>query len=247
MPGKVEILNIKINNVDMLKAGKMIEDHIKMNSKNSFMVVTPNAEIVVRAQNDQELARILNNADLAIPDGAGIVIASRILSGVSFSERVAGFDLMKNLFSIAVKKKYSIFLLGGKPGIASKACKNITKEYQGINICGFHHGYLNQKQQKKVIKKINKEKPDILFVGMGVPLQEKFLDKYIDILDIKVGMTVGGSFDILAGKAKRAPLWMQKACLEWLYRLFKEPSRIGRTLALPRFVYLVIVEFLKDG
>ncbi|MFW5998780.1 MAG: WecB/TagA/CpsF family glycosyltransferase [Bacillota bacterium] len=246
MAGKVKILNIKIDKVSMGQTITKIKKILKDKDRYGFMIVTPNPEIVIRAQTDVELARILNSANLAIPDGGGIVLASYLLKD-PLPERVAGFDLMQELFLLADSRGDSIFLLGGKPGILKQVKENLHKQYKNIDICGIHHGYLDQKEQKQVVEEINQKKPDLLFVGMGVPLQEKFLDKYINKMKVKVAMTVGGSFDVLAGEVKRAPLWMQKLYLEWFYRLIKEPERFGRMLALPKFVFRVIVETLRKA
>lgn len=246
MSGKIEILNIKIDKIDMKEAKNRIKMRLNNNQKTGFFIVTPNPEIVMRAQTDTELNRILNQADIAIADGGGIVLASHLLKK-PLPERITGFDLMLELFSIAVSQNYSIYLLGGKPGILKVAKKNLKEKYPGINICGIHHGYLDQEEQKNVVKEINNLEPDLLFVGMGVPLQEKFLDKFINKLKIKIAMTVGGSFDVLAGESKRAPYWMQKLYLEWFYRLIKEPRRFGRMLALPKFVFMVVLEVLKKS
>ncbi|MFW5985077.1 MAG: WecB/TagA/CpsF family glycosyltransferase [Halanaerobiaceae bacterium] len=244
MPEKVEILNIKINRVNMQEAEKIVCEFIDADLSGKI-VVTPNSEMVVRAQTDRELAEILNDADLAIPDGAGIVLASHILPTKIITERVAGFDLMGRLFSVATNRDYSIYLLGGEPGIVHRAKKKITSQHPDINICGLHHGYLDRRKQREVISEINSCAPDLLLVGMGVPLQEKFLHNNIHKLNIGVGMTVGGSFDVWAGKSQRAPVWMQKAYLEWFYRLLKEPSRLSRMIALPRFVVLVFFAALR--
>ncbi|MFW6237660.1 MAG: WecB/TagA/CpsF family glycosyltransferase [Bacillota bacterium] len=240
MADRVEILNIKLDNVDMDEACHRVEEYIA-GDEGKRMVVTPNSEMIVMAREDSRLADILNSADLSVPDGAGVILASRILRK-GLRERVAGFDLMRRLFSRARGEDYSIYFLGGRPGIVDKARENVTEEYPGINISGTHHGYLDRQLQYRVIEEINELSPDLLFVGMGVPLQEKFLDSHLHELEVKVAMTVGGSFDVLAGEAGRAPLWMQKAYLEWFYRLLQEPGRFGRMLALPRFVLLVLRE-----
>jgi N-acetylglucosaminyldiphosphoundecaprenol N-acetyl-beta-D-mannosaminyltransferase len=243
MCGIIEILDVKINKVKMNEALQEVQRFIEEGGKNHY-VVTPNSEMLVMAHDDPEFKEILNKADLSIPDGAGLLLASH-LSKNKLEERVAGYDLMKGLFSLAVEKKYSIFLLGGRPGVVEKAYYNILREYPGISISGIHHGYLDMNLQESVIKKINIAKPDLLFIGMGVPLQERFISKNLSRLNIKVAITVGGGFDVLAGEVKRAPLWMQKNHLEWMFRLLKEPSRIGRMLALPRFVFLVLMRYIK--
>ena len=241
----VEILDIKINNVDMAEAKSKIDRYIQ-DTEESKMIVTPNAEMIVRAREDKELAAILNGADLRLPDGAGVVLASHIFK-TPVRERVAGFDLMVELFSLAAQRDYTVYLLGGEPGVTDKAAEKIKEENRDINLLGTHHGYLDQELQKKVLKEINQLKPDLLFVGMGVPLQEKFLNKNLPDLDVKVAVTVGGSFDVLAGEVDRAPLWMQKIGMEWFYRLLQEPERLGRMMSLPRFVYMVLKERLFKG
>ncbi len=242
---ELEILGIKIHKIDMKEALFIIENFIKKGDK-SYLVLTPNAEIIVRSQTDKDFARILNSSDLSTADGASILLASKFLYKEGIKSKVAGFDLMKRLFAKAVKKDYSIYLLGGKPGIAKKSKERLSKEFPGINIKAYHHGYLDKKLQSYVIQDINKVKPDLLFVGMGVPLQEKFLDKNLEKLNVRVAMTVGGSFDILAGESKRAPLYWQKLYIEWLYRLIQEPSRLGRMMSLPRFMYLILFEKFKN-
>lgn len=216
------------------------------NNDGPRMIVTPNSEIVIMAQEDRKLAEIINNADLKIPDGAGIVLASRILKD-PVPERIAGFDLMKELLYISAQKGYSVYFLGGKPGIVDKAVKEIKKQVSPINICGSHHGYLDKDLQNKVISEVNSLEPDILFVGMGVPLQEKFIAANLKNLRVNIVMTVGGAFDVITGELKRAPLWMQRNHLEWLYRLLQEPRRFWRMLALPRFVFLVFRQYFRGG
>ena len=143
MTGQVSILNIKIDKVNMEEAKNKVKKVLKKEQDSSFMIVTPNPEIVMRAQTDMELARILNKADLAVPDGGGIVLASKILKN-PVPERVPGFDLMQELFSCATSNNYKIYLLGGKPGILKEVKANLRKKYSGINICGTHHGYLDK-------------------------------------------------------------------------------------------------------
>lgn len=242
MPDYVEILGIKINKVDMDEAVENIDGFIT--SRNKAMVVTPNSEMIVLAQEDREMAGIINRAELSVPDGAGVVLASKLLHD-PLSERVTGFDLMKGTLNLAARKAYSIYLLGGEPGVVELSTKKIREEYSGIKISGLHHGYLNDKLREGVIREINDLQPDILYVGMGVPLQEKFLNRFLPMLDIGVAMAVGGSFDVLAERVKRAPLWIQSLNLEWLYRLIQEPSRFARMTALPKFVYLVLLNYIK--
>lgn len=240
----LNILNVKIDKLDM--DGAVARICSLLEDKNSSLVVTPNSEMIVMAAEDPELAGILNSADLATADGAGVVLASKIM-GDKLPERVAGFDLIGRLFAKLEHEDYNFYFLGSKPGIVDKAAANLELKYSSLNIAGFHHGYLDRQLQKEVISEINSKEIDLLLVGMGVPLQERFLANNLSKLKVKVAITVGGSFDVLAGEVNRAPLWMQKASLEWFYRLLQEPARFGRMLSLPKFIYLVTKKrFLKQ-
>lgn len=234
----IKILDVNIDRANMNQAVERIKTLISNHSEPS-LVVTPNSEMIAMASENKELARILNSADLAAADGIGVVIASRILAE-PLEERVAGFDLINKLFAEFAAGGVKFYFLGGKPGIVDQAVSNLAQKYPDLNISGYHHGYLDREKQKEVIAEINSKNIDLLLVGMGVPLQEKFLDSNLKKLKIGAAVTVGGSFDVLAGEVKRAPLWMQKAGLEWFYRLLQEPSRFGRMLSLPKFIYLVL-------
>lgn len=213
---------------------KLISD-----KQRASLIVTPNSEMIAMAAENSDFARILNSADLATADGIGVVIASKIL-GRALEERVAGFDLINCLFKEFAEENINFYFLGSKPGIVDIAVKNLKDKYPNLNISGYHHGYLDRDDQHKIIAEINSKNIDLLLVGMGVPLQEKFLDKNLKKLNVGAAVTVGGSFDVLAGEVNRAPLWMQKAALEWFYRLLQEPSRFGRMLSLPKFILLVL-------
>ncbi len=163
---------------------------------------------------------------------------------------------------MAAKKEYSLYLLGSYPGVASEAALNLTKIYPGIKIAGSHHGYFNcegredcenygnvengnsdrNKEEEEIVAEIKEKRPNILLVGMGVPKQEKWINKNLNRLGVPVCMGVGGSFDVLSGRIPRAPLWMQRHGMEWIYRSIKQPSRAFRTLALFNFIWLVILE-----
>lgn len=234
----IKILDVNIDRLNLEQSVERVKELTADRSQPS-LVVTPNSEMLALAADDSELAGILNSADLATADGIGVVIASKIL-GKPLAERVAGFDLISALFEELAKEEIKFYFLGGKPGIVERAAANLKEEYPALKISGYHHGYLDREKQQQVIKEINEKNVDLLLVGMGVPLQEKFLAKNLHKLNIGTAITVGGSFDVLAGEVERAPLWMQKAALEWFYRLLQEPSRFGRMLALPRFIYLVI-------
>ncbi|MGM0414602.1 MAG: WecB/TagA/CpsF family glycosyltransferase [Bacillota bacterium] len=242
-----EILGVKFNILDQAGFISEIDQELSKTGYDSRYVVTPNAEIVMQARKNSRLNKIINSAWLSSPDGSGILLASKLLAEtVVFEERVAGFDLMEALIELASKKNYSVYLLGGEPGIIDQAKDNIIKGHPEIDICGCHHGYLDDELEAEVITDINQQQPDILLVGMGAPRQEYFISENRDKLNFKVALTVGGSFDVISGSKARAPVWVQKIYLEWLYRLIQEPSRWKRIMVLPHFVLILLMDAIKN-
>ena len=233
---RVEILGVKVDAVTMAEAVARVENLIA--EKNSSLVATANAEMILNATHDAELKKILNAADLVVPDGAGTVWAARHL-GKQMPERVAGFDLVQELMKISSARGTKFFLFGAAPGIADKAKLKAEALYPGIKIVGTRNGYFKAEDEPEIISQIKNSRADILLAALGVPKQEKWLFKYKDELKVPVSIGVGGTFDVMAGVVKRAPLWMQKARLEWLFRAMLQPSRAGRLLALPKFVWKV--------
>lgn len=202
-------------------------------------IITLNAEIVYQAQSNEELKAIINQADMVTPDGIGIVWGGRQL-GYEIGERVTGIDLLYRLCQEAPTKGWRVYLLGSAPGVAEESGRRLISAYPGLQICGNHHGYFNEEDIPGIISKIKKLAPDILFVSLGAPKQEKWIKKYKQEIGVPVSVGVGGSLDVIAGQKKRAPLWMIRLNLEWLYRLISEPSRIRRQLVLPKFVGLIL-------
>ncbi|MBR3497986.1 MAG: WecB/TagA/CpsF family glycosyltransferase [Selenomonadaceae bacterium] len=233
---RVEILGVKVDAVTMAEAVARVENLIA--EKNSSLVATANAEMILNATHDAELKKILNAANLVVPDGAGTVWAARHL-GKQMPERVAGFDLVQELMKISPARGIKFFLFGAAPGIADKAKLKAEALYPGIKIVGTRNGYFKAEDEPEIISQIKNSRADILLAALGVPKQEKWLFKYKDELKVPVSIGVGGTFDVMAGVVKRAPLWMQKARLEWLFRAMLQPSRAGRLLALPKFVWKV--------
>lgn len=236
MNERVEILGVKVDAVTMAQAVERVVDLIA--EKNPSIIATANAEMLLNATHDAELKKILNAARLVVPDGAGTVWAARHL-GKFMPERVAGFDLVQELMKIAPARDIKFFLFGASPGIADKAKLKAESLYPGIKIVGTRNGYFKPADEPEIISQIKNSRADILLAALGVPKQEKWLFKYKDELKIPVSIGVGGTFDVMAGVVKRAPLWMQKARLEWLFRAMLQPSRAGRLLALPKFVWKV--------
>ena len=242
MNNSVNILGVRIDKVGMQEAVKKVSELLKKDSPSA--VFTPNSEIIYMARNDKEFKNILNSGSLNTADGIGVVYASKILKE-PVSERVPGFDLAVNLLPLMNENKLKLFLFGGKEGIAKKASENILSKYPDINICGMENGYFDNSED--IIKKINEQNPDFVFVCLGAPKQEKWIYENINKLKCKILMGIGGSLDVFAGEAKRAPQFFISLNIEWLYRLIKNPSRIGRMMALPKFAFAVIKERVKNN
>lgn len=234
----VKILGVPVHPLTMNESVTVLEE--KLRKKEQAFVVTANAEIIMMCQQDKEYNNIVSEqADLVLPDGAGAVWAGRYL-GNEVPERVAGFDLYNQLLKLSADKGYKAYFFGGAPGVAEAAKNKAEELYPGVQIVGCRNGYFTEAEEEAIIKEINDAAPDMLFVALGAPKQEKWLVKYRNQLKPRVLMGIGGSFDVLAGKMERAPKWMQEASLEWAFRLYKQPSRFMRMLALPKFVLKVI-------
>lgn len=238
MPLKqVEILGVNVNSLTMAQAVEAVQQFIA--EKKVAMVATANAEMLMRSTQDEELKDILNQADLVVPDGAGTVWAAGHL-GEPMPERVAGFDLAQELMREAPARGDRIYFFGSAPGVADKAKVKAEELYPGIQVVGTRNGFFTEADEPGIIAEIKAARPDILLAALGVPKQEKWLKKHMQELQVPVSIGVGGTLDVMAGIMERAPLWMQKAKLEWLFRGLKQPSRAGRLLALPKFVLKVV-------
>ncbi len=202
------------------------------------LIATANAEMIMQAQSDGELRKILNEADMVVPDGAGVLWAGETL-GTPFPERVTGADLSTELLKISKAEGWRVYFLGGAPGVAQKAADTFMKNHGDFPLVGCHDGYFDEKEEKKIIAQIKESGAKLLLVGLGVPKQEKWLYRHKDELGPVLAMGIGGVFDVMSGNLKRAPLWMQRNRLEWAYRLYLQPSRIGRMMAIPRFMNAV--------
>ncbi len=236
MNERVEILGVKVDAVTMTQAVERVERLI--DARRPSIVATANAEMLMRATHDAELKEILNAAELVVPDGAGTVWAAHHL-GKKMPERVAGFDLVQELMRLAPEKSQRIFLFGSAPGIADAAKSKAELLYPGIKIVGTRNGFFSAADEPEIVAQIKATEPDILLAALGVPKQEKWLAAHKLELQVPVSIGVGGTFDVMAGVVKRAPKWMQRAKLEWLFRAMLQPSRAGRLIALPKFVMKV--------
>lgn len=237
--GIVNLLGVPVAAVTMDEALDILEQFVS--ERRTHLVVTSDASSIVRAQEDEEFRRIVQNADLVTPDGIGVVWGARLL-GLPIYQRVPGVELMAKLCERAAQKGWKVFLLGAKPGVAEQAAKNLQARYPSLQIVGTHHGYFTPEEEPQVIAKIKAAQPDILFVAFGIPKQEKWIARHADELQVPICIGVGGSFDVYAGVVKRAPEWVQRLCLEWLYRTIRDPRRLPRLKAIPKLLWLVIKE-----
>lgn len=222
---KVEILDIKIDNLTFYEAADRVRS--LLSGKNGHFIVTPNPEMVLRAQKDSYFKDVLNSASLAIPDGIGLVLVSRFLNN-KISKKVSGVDFMEEICRIAEKNGKTVFLLGAMDGVAAKAAENLQDKFPNLKIAGYLDGNFDL---KSCYRNVNDASPDIVFVALGAPKQEKWIFENLNKMNsVKLAMGVGGAFDFISGKIKRAPLWMRKIGLEWLWRLILEPKRAKRIL-----------------
>jgi N-acetylglucosaminyldiphosphoundecaprenol N-acetyl-beta-D-mannosaminyltransferase len=232
---RISVLGTEFNNITLTEARKMAEHLIVSEGKG--YIVTPNPEIVMMCRKDPELQKIVNDAFLVLPDGIGIILGARIL-GRPLKEKVAGIEFAEAVICGCAKKGHTVYLLGAKPGVAEMAAESLKAKYPGLKIVGTADGYF--KNDEPVIDEINSVRPDVLFVCLGAPRQEIWMSRNISRLDVHLAAGLGGSLDVFAGIAQRAPEKWRNMGLEWLYRLKKEPRRIGRMMKLPAFLIKVV-------
>ncbi|MBR4015561.1 MAG: WecB/TagA/CpsF family glycosyltransferase [Anaerotignum sp.] len=231
------VLGVPFDVVTMQEATEKAQDLLQ--AEGQHFICTPNPEIVMEARKDAKLMEILQKADMVVPDGIGVVWASKY-SDVRLPERVAGYDLTQKLMQTLAGGEETFYFFGGAPGVAAAAERKMTKQYPGLKIVGVHNGYFDEKEEKKIIADIKKLSPSILLVGLGAPKQEKWIYENMHLTGAKLCIGVGGSFDVMAGNVKRAPKVFRKLGLEWFYRLITQPSRWRRMLRLPKFALTVL-------
>ena len=197
-------------------------------------MVTPNPEIVMAAWDDPEVAEAIENADLVIPDGTGVMQAARILK-TPLTEHLPRIDAATEILKRLAQDGGSVFLFGARPGIAERAAERMKKLFPGLKVCGTNDGYGSN--DATVVSKINAAKPDFVMVCLGVPKQEKWMAKYAGKLDVGLMAGLGGTLDVFSGQVRRAPIVWQKLNLEWLYRCFAEPKRFKKIKKLPQFIF----------
>ena len=236
---KINFLDIPLDILTMDETVNKIDQAIISNKQVHHCVI--NAGKVVKIQNDEILKESVINSDIINADGMSIVWSVRFL-GYKIQERVAGIDLMENLIRLAHKKKYCCFFLGAKEEVVKNVVSYYSVKYSENIIAGFRDGYFDEKDEKDIIKKITASDADFLFVAITSPKKEIFLNKYKNELkNINLIMGVGGSFDVIAGKVKRAPKYMQDIGLEWFYRFIQEPKRMWRRYLIGNFKFVILI------
>ena len=229
----VSILGLPIQNVTMSEAVNDVYGFF--GARESRIVVTPNAEILQMYSTDPAMKEALEKADYIVSDGVGVLLAAKRL-GTPLKEKVAGVVLSRNLLEKAAKEGGNVYLLGAKPGVAAEAKRCLEEEIPGISIVGVRDGYFKPEDEPAIIEEINALNVDMLFVCLGAPKQELWMAEHKSDLKIGVMLGLGGSLDIFSHTLKRAPQWMINCRVEWLYRVIKEPYRIGRIASLPKFL-----------
>ena len=202
--------------------------------------------MIVYAQRDAEFRRVINQSALSLCDTIGLLLVAR-LRGSHLRKRVTGVELIDDICQGAARLRLPLFLLGGASGVAASAADVLRARYPALRIAGEHHGYFDDAQSDAIAQQIASSGAAILFAGLGFPRQELWVARQLDATGCGVAIGVGGSFDVISGKVKRAPSVWQRLGLEWLYRLTSEPHRWRRQLALPQFVWLVLTDTLRRG
>jgi len=241
MKNRINILNCPIDKLTMQETLELIDSSIQ--SKMTLHHVVVNAAKMVHMQKDKELYDSVVSSDIINPDGQAVVWASKFLNQ-PLPERVSGIDLMQNLVKLASEKNYKIFFFGAKEEVVKGVVDKYSDMYSDSIIAGYRNGYFDKSEDESIAKQIGESGADILFVAISSPTKEIFLNKYKDVINIPFIMGVGGSFDVVSGKVSRAPLWMQKAGLEWFYRFLQEPKRMWKRYLYTNsmFIYLVMKE-----
>ncbi len=228
---RVEILGVGFDNVTMDQA---VAEGVRLaDTEGAHYVVTPNPEIVEACREDQEALEAVNGADLVLADGIGVVYGAKIL-GTPLKGRVPGIEFAQHLMGRMAQNGKSLFLLGAKPGVAEKAAERLQGQYPGLRVAGVHDGYFQE--DGPVLEAIRASGADVVFVCLGAPKQEKWMRRNGEATGAHLLVGLGGCLDVFSGEVRRAPEAFQKMGLEWLYRLAKNPSRVGRMMKLPLFL-----------
>lgn len=241
---RIDFLNTSMDVLSMDETVHEIKKRI--NEKRFTQHVVVNVAKIVNSRKDFQLKESVESCDIINIDGMGVVWGARAL-GYDIPERVAGVDLFHNLIAMSAKNDFPVFLLGAKEEVVSEVKDKLSILYPNIKVAGYHHGYF-WNNEEDVVNQIKQSGARLLFVAITSPKKENFINKWKDQLGVDFVMGVGGTFDVVAGKVKRAPVWMQKAGLEWLYRVIQEPRRMWKRYLITnsKFAVLLVKEiFIK--
>ncbi|WP_223441946.1 WecB/TagA/CpsF family glycosyltransferase [Pseudomonas sp. BF-R-19] len=240
---RIEVLGCPMDVLSMDKTVEYIHDAVAAGRFTQHVVI--NVAKLVNMRDDFQLSESIRSCDIINIDGMGVVLGARFL-GHTVPERVAGVDLFHELLKMSATNDFSVFLLGAKEDIVSTAARNVTALYPSLKIAGYHHGYFWD-DEAALVDKIRASRAQLLFVAITSPMKENFINRWRDQLGVSFVMGVGGTFDVVAGKVKRAPKWMQKYGLEWFYRVIQEPGRMWQRYlnTNSKFAWLLLKEKLK--
>jgi len=233
----IEILGLRVDRPAPLEVMEFLARSIE--ARRPRHVVTADASMVVLARRDPALMQIVRRADLVTPDGAGILWAAKLFH-TPIPHKISGVDLVADLCLLSAQHGWRVFFLGAAPGVAALAADNLRVRFPQAQIVGARDGYFPPADEPQVLADIQAARPDVLLVAFGIPKQEKWISAHKSVLQVPVSIGIGGSFDVYSGRVKRAPVWMQKASLEWLYRLASNPKKIGKVMTLPVFAMLAL-------
>jgi len=234
---RIQMMGCAVDNLDMEESLAVVEGFIRSGRPHQHVVV--NVDKIVKASRDPGLRRIINDCDLINADGMPVVWASRLL-GKPLKERVTGVDLFEALMARAAQKGWRVFLLGAREEVVSGVARLYPARYPGLTIAGYRNGYWSKAEEEEVVAQIGAARPDILFVAISSPTKEAFLARYQAAMKVPFAMGVGGTFDVAVGHVKRAPVWMQKAGLEWFYRFLQEPRRMFRRYFIEDMAFVAL-------
>lgn len=246
---KPSLWGITVDNISLNYALSKVDNWVATGDK-GHIIVTPDALAALRSRTDKKYSEIVKNAGLVLPDGAGLILAMKLL-GTPIQERIPGVEFTEHLCRKASYEGWGVWFLGGAPGVAEKASLKLKEKFPDLCIAGTHSGYFDEAEEKKICKDIALSGAKILFVGLGVPKQEYWLSENIGKTSVTAAMGIGGTMDVISGNLKRAPKIWQKFALEWLYRVIQEPYRWKRIIKLPIFLFyltltLLHIDFYKD-
>ena len=247
MTDSIDILSVSVDRVDFAQTLAQIAEWIDDGDEAAplHQICTVNPEFLIEARRSPQFAAVLERADLCVPDGGGLLWAAKLL-GAPMHERVTGSDGIYRICALAAQNGWRVYFLGAASGVAERASQALCGRYPGLLVAGTYSGDPTDADWPEIQQRLQKSKPDILFVAFGHPKQDLWIDQHRTELPVKVAMGIGGAFDFVAGVRRRAPHWMQRLGLEWLFRLVQEPWRWRRMLALPHFVVLVLGQWVRQ-